>query len=82
MKQNEILEQTQDVFREIFNRPEMIISENTSPAEVDEWDSLNHIQIVVTLEKRFKIKFTSIELQNWRNVGDIINSIQNKIANQ
>lgn len=82
MERNEILKQTQDIFREIFNRSEMTISEDTSPADVDEWDSLNHIQIVVGLEKKFKIKFTSVELQSWRNVGDIINSIQNKVTNQ
>lgn len=82
MERNEILKQIQNTFREIFNKTEMIISENTSPADVDEWDSLNHIQIVVALEKKFKIKFTSIELQNWRNVGDIVNSIQNRIINQ
>ncbi|MGB9696380.1 MAG: acyl carrier protein [Ignavibacteria bacterium] len=82
MERNEILKQVQDVFREIFTKAEINISENTSPVDVEEWDSLNHIQIVVALEKRFKIKFTSIELQNWRNVGDIINSIQNKIINQ
>lgn len=82
MERNEILKQIQNTFREIFNKTEMIISENTSPVDVDEWDSLNHIQIVVALEKKFKIKFTSIELQNWRNVGDIVNSIQNRIINQ
>jgi acyl carrier protein len=81
MERNEILKQIQEVFREIFSKSDMTISEITSPVEVEEWDSLNHIQIVVALEKKFKIKFTSLELQNWRNVGDIINSIQNKIKN-
>ena len=64
---------------DVFNRSPLVISDATSAADIDEWDSLNHIQLVVDIEKAFKVKFTAQEILTWKNVGEICASVQNKL---
>ena len=66
---------TQDllpIFRYVFENDEIEISETTVAADIPEWDSLNHIYLVVAIEKYFKVKFTTHQIQSWQSVGDII----------
>lgn len=66
------------VFKEVFENEQIVISTNSAASDIEEWDSMNHIYLVVALEKEFKIKFTTHEIQSWQCVGDILHSI-NKI---
>lgn len=59
MEKNEILAKVQDIFRDILENEEIILSNETTADDIEEWDSLSHIQLIVTIEKTFKIKFTS-----------------------
>ena len=66
---------TQDllpIFRDVFENDEIEISETTVAADIPEWDSLNHIYLVVAIERHFKVKFTTLQIQSWQCVGDII----------
>ena len=56
------------------------ISPQTSPENLEAWDSFAHIQIVLALEKSLKIKFQSKEVFGWQNAGDIADSIAKKLA--
>ena len=69
----------QDIFRDILENEEIILSNETTADDIEEWDSLSHIQLIVTIEKTFKIKFTSREILSWNNVGEMIICIAGKL---
>lgn len=79
MDRKEILAQVQDVFREELELDDLVLNDETTADDVEEWDSLSHVQLVVALEKSFGIKFTSREILSWDNVGDLIDCIGKKI---
>lgn len=60
------------VFREVLEDDGIVVEESSTAKDVPGWDSLNHIYIVVGIEKRFKVKFTSTQIQSWKCVGDIL----------
>lgn len=75
MDRSEILKQVQDIFRDILDDEEIVLEDSTTADDVEGWDSLTHIQLIVAIEKQFKIKFTSKEILSWRNVGEMLDSI-------
>ncbi len=80
MERKELFKKVNEIFMEALDIEYHIVLEETTNAEdVDEWDSLNHIQLVVAIEKEFKFRFTSKEIQSWNNVGEMINCISSKI---
>ena len=78
MERNEILDKVQDVFREELELDDLVLTDETTADDVEEWDSLSHVQLVVALEKAFDIKFTSREILSWDNVGDLVDCIAKK----
>ncbi len=79
MDRSEILKQVNDIFINLLDVEELILSEKTTADDVEDWDSLSHIQLVVAFEKHFKIRFTSREIQSWKTIGELINCIESKI---
>lgn len=80
MERDSLLKQINEIFIDVLENPTIILKEDTSAADVEEWDSLNHIQLVVAIEKRFKIKFSTPEIQRWKNIGDLCDSVNSKLA--
>lgn len=78
MSQEEILTKVQDVFRDVLDNEEITLTPATTADDVEEWDSLSHIQLIVAIEKAFKIKFNSKEILSWANVGEMIECIAGK----
>jgi acyl carrier protein len=79
MNRPEIILAVQETFRKVLDLETLELAEATSAADVEEWDSLSHIQIVVALEKRFGVKFSSEEILAWERVGDIVSSIEKRL---
>lgn len=65
----------EEIFRKVFNNPTLEIDENSSPDTIPDWDSLQQIVLLLTIEKRFNIKFSASESQNFKNAGDIIKAV-------
>ncbi len=80
MERIEIFSILNDIFMDVLDLDEKIeLTNETSANDIEEWDSLSHIQLIVAIEKKFNIKFTSLEIMKWRNVGEMINSIEEKM---
>jgi acyl carrier protein len=75
MDRNEILQQLSKIFIDVLDDDGIVISESTSAADIAEWDSLNHIMLVVEIENHFGIKFKSNKILSWKNVGEMIDTI-------
>lgn len=75
MEKNEIIVELNKIFEDVIDEGTVSLSLTTTSEDVDGWDSLTHIQLVVGIEKHFNLRFTSEEITNWKNVGDMINCI-------
>lgn len=78
MDKNQVLEKLQTIFSNIMDLEGKAISFETTAEDIEEWDSLSHVQLVLSIEKEFGIKFTSREILSWKNVGEMIDSIVSK----
>ena len=80
MERNEVLHRVQEVFRDVLDDDEIVLTDQTTADDVDDWDSLSHIQLIVAVEKAFHVKFTSKEILSWKNVGELVDSILTRTA--
>ena len=78
MERNEILSRIQDIFRDVLDNEEIELTDATVADDIEEWDSLSHIQLIVAIEKDFQIKFTSKEILSWKNIGELVDCVQSK----
>jgi acyl carrier protein len=76
----EILSQVNTIFRDVLENDKLEIKEETTGDDVEEWDSLTHLQLVIAIEKHFKIRFTSSEIINFNNVGEMCEGILKKLS--
>lgn len=79
MERSDIMARVQEVFRDELELNDLVLTDETTADDVEEWDSLSHVQLVVALEKAFNVKFTSREILSWDNVGDLVDCIDKKI---
>jgi acyl carrier protein len=79
MERIEILNKLNKIFCEILDLDEVTLTDDTSANDIEEWDSLAQIQLIVAIEKAFSIKFNSQEILIWKNVGAMIDCILSKL---
>lgn len=82
MDQQAILEQVREIIADVLDRPDVKIEPGTTAADVEGWDSFNHINIVVAVESRFGIKINTAEIEDVRNVGELIEVVERKLKNR
>lgn len=75
MEKSEILKNVTEIFIDVLDNEDIHLTYETTADDVEDWDSLNHIQLVVAIEKQFKIRFTSQEIQSWSDVGQMLDSM-------
>lgn len=80
MTNEEVLRKLDEIFQDILDEDDIRLTPETTASDIKDWDSANHINIVVSVEGRFKIKFSNAEVERLKNVGDFIDLIQKKLA--
>ena len=79
MERSEILAKVEEIFREELEVDDLVLTDETTADDVEEWDSLSHVQLVAAMEETFGIEFKSREILSWENIGDLIDSIEKKL---
>lgn len=82
MNTTEIMSECNKIFIDQLDNDSIVLKRETTANDVEEWDSLTHIQLVVAIEKHFKIRFTTAEIQSFKNVGDMCDHIERKLASK
>jgi acyl carrier protein len=77
-----ILNRLQEIFHEVFDDDSIVVTPGLTADEVDDWDSLNHIRLILAVEKSFRIKFTAAQAGNLKNVGELAELIREKTSAQ
>jgi len=73
------IENLNEVFRQVFDDDTIEIKTEMTAGDVDGWDSLSHINLIIAVEAAFNIRFSQRELLSFKNVGDLVRCIDNKI---
>lgn len=69
-----------EVFQDVFDDDELELFDEMTAEDVEDWTSLTHIQLIVAVEKKFGVKFTTVEVMKLKNVGEFIALIEKKLA--
>ena len=69
------LEKLNDIFRTVFDNDELNVGPETTANDVDGWDSISHVNLILAVELGFKARFTEEEIMGFRNVGDLVTGI-------
>ncbi len=75
MNEQQIFDAVQNIFRENFDDDSIALTRETSPDDIEDWDSLEQINLLTAIEKQFSIKFTLDDVRDLSNVGDILDMI-------
>jgi len=80
METSEIMTRVTPIFRDVFNDDALVVSEGTTAADVQTWDSLSNINLLIAVEKAFGVKFSIKDVRNLKNVGELLELIKRKAA--
>ena len=80
MTHEAILEKLNEIFRDIFDDDSLVITETTTANDVEDWDSIEHINLIDAVEKEFGMKFKMQEVSGMKNVGEMAQIIAERCA--
>lgn len=80
MEIHEILAEVTRIFVKVLDNDSIALDHTTTANDIEGWDSITHVQLIVAIEKHFNIRFTSSEIQKFRNVGNICEAIKVKVG--
>ena len=76
MEEQEIYVRLQEVFQDVFDEDDIRVNSELSAQDVDGWDSLTHIRLIITIERAFNVKFSTSEIGKLQNVGELVSLIK------
>lgn len=79
MTHEEIMEIVRRIFRDVFDDEDLEVNDSTNSSDIEDWDSLEHITLVVSMEKEFNLKFDLKEVNKLANVGEMVDLIASKL---
>lgn len=79
MTREEVYSKLTEVFRTVFDDDTITLNDSTTSADIEDWDSLEHIDLIVSIEKAFSMKFTMSETTGMKNVGEMVDIILSRI---
>lgn len=80
MRADEIRATLMPIFESVLDRDDLSLTDETSAKDIDEWDSLSNVRLMVAIERKFRVKFSAADVDGLKNVGDLIKSIETKTA--
>jgi acyl carrier protein len=78
METADIYKKMTEIFHDVFDDDGLVLSPEMTASDVDEWDSLSHIRLVLTIEKAFGVKFSASQIGQLKNVGEFVDLIKAK----
>ncbi|MBR5359702.1 MAG: acyl carrier protein [Lachnospiraceae bacterium] len=80
MSKEEIYEKLNTIFRDIFDDEDIVVTETTNSDDIEDWDSLEHINLISAVEKEFGVKFNIAQVTGMQNVGEMVDIIIDKLG--
>lgn len=80
MSREEILQKLNEVFHDVFDDDSIVVTEETTADDIEEWDSLEHINLLAAVEQEFGMKFSMGQVVSMKNVGEMVTIIKEKIS--
>jgi len=75
-----VMAQFNEIFIDVLDEDDIVLTAETTADDIDEWDSLTHVQLIVAIEKHFKVKFTVTELEEYKDVGAMCKAVAEKTS--
>lgn len=79
MSREEVFEKLNEVFRDVFDDESIVVTDTTTANDIEDWDSLEHINLIVAIENKFQIKFKMNEVTGLKNVGEMVDVIVGRV---
>ena len=79
---SKLLDEINSLFIELFNDGDLSVNPSTSAKDIEGWDSLMHVRIILGIELKFKVRFSASEVTSFENVGDILTALEEKLMTE
>lgn len=79
MDKLDIIERLNEVFQDVFDDEDILVDEETTADDIEDWDSIEHINLISAVESEFGIRFTMGEVSGMKNVGEMIHIIETRV---
>lgn len=79
MTKHDIIKRLNEVFQDVFDDEDIVVDEETTADDIEDWDSIEHINLISAVESEFGIRFTMGEVSGMKNVGEMISIIEARV---